>query len=129
MNDHVSDFEKAFSALFEKYKTEIVPEALQDERMPNAPLSEGFRVGPSYKWYASIRPGMLKRAIAWFEPRNMLDLVTESVNAQSLSSSMGNKIKETSEEPPRDIFSITLKPSTKVTAVRAKGATTIEGDD
>lgn len=126
LNDKFKDFSKAFSASFETVKGATIPENFEESGVKNAPLSEGYRVDTSLKLQCAIWAGKLPDAIKYCRDNGMPNIIAESINAQTLSSAMANEIKETSKEPPRLIFNIHYKPSSKVTLVKSKVKTELD---
>ncbi len=48
--------------IFERYKTHEIPALFEAEGITNVPLAEGFRVGISSRFLASVKPGMREAA-------------------------------------------------------------------
>lgn len=129
LHDHVEAFEKAFSKVFERYKTDRVPGALEDEGTKNVPLVESFRVQTGVRLYVSVRSGMLPEAIEFCEATNNLrDIVARTINANTLASAVGEQMRETSIEPPRRIFALSYKSTAKVVAIKSR-TSKMTGDD
>ena len=82
--------------------------------MDNVSLSEGFRVGVSHAWRASVRPDMGSRAKEWLRKNGKGDIVTETINASTLSAFAKQKAEENFDLPD-DIFNVAQVPNTSVT--------------
>jgi hypothetical protein len=118
-------------SLAEYYKKQVIPEAFEDEGVTHVPLEEDIRVGTSKpKIYASIRPERKGDAWDWLR-EHYPDMVSETVNAASLSSLAGDLLVNEAYELPDDLFNVALVPNTTVTISKGKkrerGAT--NGDD
>jgi len=112
---------KLVGAVYTAEKDDRVPLAIEGEGLNNVPLSEeGFRVTNSIKLRASIVPDAKDEAYKWLRANNMGSLITESVNASSLSSDLGYMINEENREPPSGLFNIFFAMSASVTAVKKK---------
>lgn len=129
LNDKFKEFSKEFSAVYESVKVVMVPENLDEAGIRNAPLAEGYRVDTSLQLFASIRADMLPNALVYCRENGLPNLIAETINAKTLSSALSHEIKETSKEPPREIFNITYKSSSKVTALKSKTKSAVEIDD
>ena len=80
----VSDSGKVFGHLVERYAKFEIPEAFEQAGVPHVPLEEGFRVGVSVKFQASIVPDRKEDAYAWLRDNGLPDIITETVNASTL---------------------------------------------
>ncbi len=117
LNESVEAFDKAFSALFERYKKELIPAAFEQAGIPSLPLDEGMRVGTSYRTFASIRPDEKERAYAWLR-KNYPDIIQPTVNSSTLSSLAKTMQEEDNLELPSDLFNVALVPTTSVTVAK-----------
>jgi len=118
LKDRFEGIGKVISATHEAEKTSYVPLAIESEGMNNVPLAEeGFRVTNSIKLRASIIASAKDKAYEWMRKNNMGSLITESVNASSLSSDIGYMINEENREPPPGLFNIFHAMTASVTAV------------
>ncbi len=109
---------KPLDALFKSYKDELVPETLDDEGVTNVPLAEGFRVGTSLVFRASIREGKKTEAYAWLRKNKHADIIAEAVNASTLSSVAGELLKDHCLELPGDLFNVAIMNNTSVTSTK-----------
>jgi hypothetical protein len=107
-------------SLMERYRKEIIPEAFEDEGVTHVPLEEDIRVGTAKpKIYASIRPERKGDAWAWLR-KYYPDMITDTVNAASLSSLAGDLLTNEAYELPGELFNVALMPNTSVTISKAK---------
>ncbi len=118
LKDKFDDLDKAFSALFEDYKSNILPEMLDDENLPHVPLSEGFRVGISHAWRASIKKGMREEAYQWLTDNGLSNLITDTVNSSSLAAAAKYEAEENNIDFPEKLFSVARIPTTSVTRTK-----------
>lgn len=109
----------AFRKLFERYKKEVVPAALDAEGVPSIPLDEGMRVGTRTDTRASVRGDAKPEAYAWLR-ENYPDLLATSVNASTLSSLAGKLMSEDNVDLPEDLFNVAYVETTTVTVARGK---------
>lgn len=101
--------------LFETFKNERVPHAFEVEGVPNVPLSEGYRVGVSTTKRASILAGMQEGAKQWLRDNNYADIISETINASTLSSFAKNLQEDHNKELPDELFNVVDLPTTSVT--------------
>jgi hypothetical protein len=111
---------KAVQTVKNDMKDFLVPQAFEFEGVTNVPLSEGARVGVQYKVRASIRGGQKLGAFQHLRDINCGDMITQTVNASSLSSLASEMLKEDNEELPENLFSVEVLPTTSVTWKKVK---------
>ena len=117
LNERMLSEEKAFKPFKELYgttKSVTVPAVFEAAGVPNVPLSEGFRVGISEAWRASIKPDQKPGAYAWLEETGRKSIITEVVNASTLSA-LAKEMAEKNEELPAEFFNVAQVPNTSVT--------------
>ena len=117
LKEKFGDLDKAYSELFERYKTQVMPELLEAEGVTSLPLAEGFRVGISHAWRASIREGQRDKAFHWLRTHGFVDLITTTVNSSTLSAAAKHAMTEDNVEFPTDLFNVALVPNTSVTGI------------
>lgn len=106
---------KPISNLFDDYNNVKVPAAFEQAGITHVPLAEGYRVGISHTWRASIKKDMKKEAYAWLEQNNHGDIITETVNASTLSALAKELNEEQNQELPEKLFTSAHMPATSVT--------------
>lgn len=117
------------TALFERYKTEVLPSLFEQEGVPHVPLSEGYRVGVSVRLFAGIRKDQKDEALEWLRKDPVLrDLIQETVNAGSLSAAAKHMSEEENRDLPVHLFNVALIPSASVTPTKT-GSQTIGNED
>lgn len=108
------------SKLVEQWKTRVVPSIFDEEGITSAPLDEGVRVGVSSKVMASVRSDAKYHAYQFLlDGEDTAPLVTQTVNASSLSSHAKGMLEDNRELPP-DLFNTMVQPSTSVTWTKSK---------
>lgn len=102
---------------FNEYKTQHIPALFEQEDVPNVPLNEGFRVGVSHKFVASIKTGEKDRAYQWLRENGLGDLIQGTVNSSSLTASAKSLMEEKNVELPSELFNTGFVPNTSVTVI------------
>lgn len=118
LKDKLDSLDKQFSTLYEPYKTTIIPEMFEAENITSLPLSEGFRVGVSQNFRASIRKDCKEDAYKWLRENGLGDLITDTVNASSLSAAAKYELEENGIEFPEAMFNVAIVPNTSVTVTK-----------
>ncbi len=108
---------KDFKAWHREVKEHLVPQCFEQAGIENVPLSEGFRVGTSEAWRASIKPDQKVGAYAWLKENEKGDIIQPTVNASTLSA-LAKQMAETNNELPEEFFNTALVPSTSVTSIK-----------
>jgi len=108
---------KGVGSAFEHYKTLELPAIFEQAGITNVPLAEGFRVGVAYLMRASINSKRKEDAYAWVR-KEFPDLLSETINASSLSSLARDMLENQNKELPQDLFNVVNLPITSVTAVK-----------
>ena len=109
---------KTMAAIFEDSKTNLVPSVFEDEGTPHIPVEGRWRVGTSIKLVASIVPVSKRQAWKWLEGEKLGDLISPTVNAQSLASAMKHMIEEENRDPPSDMIRIDYVYNSSVTKTK-----------
>lgn len=109
---------KPLKALFDAYKNLLMPEALEDEGITSMPLAEGFRVGSSLTFRASIREGKKDEAFDWLRDNGHPDIISDTVNSSTLSAVASELMKDHCRELPAELFNVAIMPNTSVTATK-----------
>jgi hypothetical protein len=104
---------KPVKALFDNYKILIVPKVLEDSGVTSVPLDFGYRVQVSYATRASIRPEVKVDAQQWLRD-NYPDVLSETVNASTLSALARELHENKNIDLPDKFFNVALVPNTSV---------------
>lgn len=119
LKSRYEEFGKQFNALFEVYKNQHVPEALEAEKLANVALAEGFRISVSTQVRASIREGKKGEAYDWLRNHDLGDIIQETINSSTLSAA-ARELLEGNVELPEAEFNVYTAFNTSVTATKAK---------
>jgi hypothetical protein len=111
----VSDSGKVFGPLVQQYSTVELPQAFEQAGVPHVVLDEGFRVGVNTRFQASIKPDQKDAAYEWLRDNGLPDLITEVVNASTLSAAAKREIEENNRDFPEELFTIAQLPNVSVT--------------
>lgn len=118
---NLEETEKKFTALFEQFKNIEVPQMFEQEGVTSLPLAEGFRVGVSSAWRASIKEGMKPEAYKWLQENKLGDIIVETINASTLSATAKTLAEEENRQLPDEFFNVLMQPNTSVTQIKGKG--------
>lgn len=109
---------KALATLFETYKSHVVPEAFEQAGVPHVALDEGYRVGISTPWRASLKAddtGVTRlKAYDWLR-KNHPDVISETVNSSTLSALAKELHEDKNKTLPDDLFNAAQVPAASVT--------------
>lgn len=114
LSDEKNRFKK-IGALFQQYAKVEIPAMFEQDGIDNVPLAEGFRVGVSNPFYASIKKDMKDRAYQWLRENKLGDLISATVNSSSLSAALKVKVVDENKEAPEDLFTAGYVPTATVT--------------
>lgn len=106
---------KPLGALFQHYAKVEIPAVFEQGGVDSVPLSEGFRVGVSHPFYASIKKDQKDAAYQWLRANRLGDLISATVNSSSLSAALKTKVVDENVEAPADIFTAGYVPTATVT--------------
>jgi hypothetical protein len=104
--------------LLPRYKTREIPALFEAEGIRNVPLTEGFRVGISSRFLASIKPDQREAAYEWLRNNSLGELITPVVNAGTLSAAGKRMLEDDNKELPTELFNVAMVPTTSVTEVK-----------
>lgn len=91
--------------LVDKYDKSVLPERFEaaDLDMLRIPsIERSFYILPKF----SVKMVDKARGLEWLRGHDMGDLITETVNAQTLANSIKQMVEEYNMEPPPDIFDV-----------------------
>lgn len=103
------------TGIFPRFKREHLPTVFDHDGVTSIPLAEGYRVGVSAQFRASIKAGQKDAAYDWLVKHKLQDLITPTVNASSLSSTAKRMLEDENKELPSELFNVALVPTTSVT--------------
>lgn len=121
LNERMLSEEKAlkgFKSLYKEVKELRFPAVLEVAQLDNVPLSEGWRVGVSHNWRASVVPGQKEAAFAYLQEIGKGDLIQPTLNASTLSAFARQTVEQDNKELPADLFNVAQVPNTSVTKTK-----------
>lgn len=119
IKDKVDETFKEFDELYLSIKDLKIPEKFDQEGVPTINLDEGYRVTVAHSVRAHIRAGMKDAAYQWLRDNQLGELVTETVNASTLSA-VARSLQEENRELDETLFGVAIMPTTSVTKVKGK---------
>lgn len=118
LNSRLDEQLKPFYELYRRYKEIELPAAFEADKITHVPLEEGFRVGLSSRMFASIPADKREAAYQWLREHELGDLITNTVNAQTLSAAAKTLMEEKNIELPSELFTVAYVPNTSVTSTK-----------
>lgn len=119
VKDAAEDTFKPFNALYEKMKIEGMPQKFEQAGVPTINLDEGYRVTISHLVRATVKSDRKQEAYQWLRDNQLEDIVTETVNASTLSA-VAKTLGEENRELDPELFSVAIIPNTSVTKTKPK---------
>lgn len=117
VKDELDEVSKKVNKVYEQYKVEKLPAAFEAAGVPTISLEEGYRVTVQHRLHASIKSGKKDDAYNWLNENGLGDLITDTVNASTLSAA-ARSMGEDNIELPEEIFNVAILPNTSVTKVK-----------
>lgn len=96
----------------------LIPEAFEREKITSFTTSNGYRVVVSTVYRASIKADFKGSAYEWLQTHDLADLITQTVNASTLSAAGKALIDEKGMELPDEFFNAAYMPMTSLTKVK-----------
>lgn len=118
MVERIDDLMKPLRDTFNDYKTIHIPALFEQDGITSIPLDEGFRVGVSSKFVASIKSDERDKAYDWLRANGLGDIIQGTVNAGTLSAAAKKLLEEKNVELPSDLFNTAFLPSVSVTSTK-----------
>ena len=109
---------KRINAVNTRMKEEIVPKKFEEQGVSSI-VVEGYRYVVMTNTRASVIADQKVDAYAWLRSNRLGDLITETVNASTLSATAKSLLEEGSELPD-DMFRTYMLPNTSITKVKGK---------
>ncbi len=120
IKNFVDDYEKMGKVITEVrdlLKTQILPNMFDRDKITSFNTSNGYRVGVSISTRASMTDKL--NGMKWLKENGLADIVSETVNASTLSATAKTLLEEGKELDP-EFFNVYLQPTTSVTKVAKK---------
>jgi len=112
----ISEIEKRAKKLLTNLKQVVVPTLFEEKDVKTISM-KGYRFTVTQTYRASIQGGMKEDAFAWLRENELGDLITETVNAQTLSSAAKALLDEGIDLDP-DLFNAYYQNNTSITKVK-----------
>ena len=116
-HDAIDDLKKKAYAVMDKYAMQILPQLFEDENVSTITLASGYRVTIRDVLRASIPADKKPEAYDWLVRNDLGDLISETVNASSLSATARSLIEE-GRQLPDDLFKTVILPQVSMTKVK-----------
>lgn len=114
LKDYVDNVFDPLGKKYEETKVVTLPQKFESEGVPTVHLDEGFRVTVSHQMRASVKGGQKEAAFEWLRNNGLGDIVTETVNASTLSA-LARSMTEENRELDGDLFNVAILANTSVT--------------
>lgn len=118
LKERLDAVESAFSKMYSEYQKLKIPEIFTQEGITSVPLDEGYRVGMSSRFFASIQEGKKAEAYEWLKNNGLESLITPTVNSSTLSAALKAMLEEHNKEAPELYFSVAYVPNISVTPTK-----------
>lgn len=120
LRDQIESTLKPFDTFYEQLAKIRLPEVFDLHKVPSVTLEEGYRITVSHGLRASIRGGVDKQsAYQWLRDNGLGDLVTETVNASTLSA-VAKSMAEENRELDGELFNVAVLANTSFNRTKAK---------
>jgi len=115
INDTYVEVGKTLSKAIDEIKHKILPESFEREGLSSFTTTSGYRVTVS----AAVRASLANKdaGYEWLRLNNLSDIITETVNASTLSA-VARTLLEEGKELPEEYFKTYIQNTTSVTKVK-----------
>lgn len=117
LHDEADALKKKLHKELEAYGMSILPEVFEKEDVTSLNLSSGYRVTISSVTRASIPAENKAEAYQWLVDNELGDLITNTVNASTLSATAKSLIEE-GRQLPEDLFKVAVLPQVSMTKLK-----------
>lgn len=114
--DQLDEIKKRLGASKDRMSYTMLPRAFEDEGQSSITLSSGHRITISSKLRASIGENR-DEAYVWLRDHDFGDIITETVNASTLSA-LAKGLAEEGKGLPEELFNTSIAQVASVTKVR-----------
>lgn len=115
-SESLEDFSKRAKKKRELLAKIVLPELFEQKGVSSI-TQNGYRFTCSYQVRASIHSGQKEGAFSWLRSNDYEDLITETVNASTLSAT-AKAMAEEGEELDDEFFNTYIAPNTSMTKVK-----------
>lgn len=118
LKEHLEAVIKPFDAFYEELAKVTIPTVFDAHKVPSITLEEGYRITVSHALRASIRGGTDKQvAHQWLRDNGLGDIVTETVNASTLSA-VAKTMAEENRELNGELFNVAVLANTSFNRIK-----------
>lgn len=117
IKDLIEESLKPFDKFYEEVKGIKLPAAFEAHGVPTVTLEEGYRVTVAYNVRASVKGGQRDAAYQWLRDNGLGDIITDTVNASTLSA-LARSMAEENKELDTELFTVAILPTTSVTKTK-----------
>lgn len=117
VKDELDELSKRFSKVYEELKSVKLPAKFEEGGVPSITLAEGYRVGVSHLVRASIKGEAREQAYEWLREHGLGDLITNTVNASTLSA-VAKDMQSDNQDLPEEFFNCHVMATTSVTRTK-----------
>jgi len=121
VKEHIDELFKHTDTMLAALVSVRIPEAFEREQLQTLTTAEGDRATVVQKLYASILAEKREQAFEWLRDNGHESLITEVVNAQTLSA-FARAEAEQGRELPEEVFTTHQKPTVTLTRSKATKA-------
>lgn len=116
VKETAADIESQLGKVLEKMRQETIPNSFKETGVTTLTV-DGFRFTISQTLRASIKADKKADAYEWLRENDLADLITETVNASTLSA-QARKMAEDGLELEPDLFNVSIVPNTSITQAK-----------
>lgn len=116
VKETAADIESQLGKVLEKMRQETIPNSFKESGVTTLTV-DGYRYTISQTLRASIRADKKLDAYKWLRENDLGDLITETVNASTLSA-QARKMAEDGTELEPDLFNVSIVPNTSITQAK-----------
>lgn len=116
VKETAADIESQLGRVLEKMRQETIPNSFKESGVTTLTV-DGYRYTISQTLRASIKAEKKADAYEWLRENDLGDLITETVNASTLSAQARKMVEDGLELDP-DLFNVHIVPNTSITAAK-----------
>jgi len=117
LHDEIEEVKKEAYHAVNHYAMVVLPELFESEGVKTLNLTSGFRVSIREVIRASVKADAKIDAYQWLYNNDLGDLITNTVNASSLSAT-ARTLNEEGRELPADLFNVATLPQVSLTKTK-----------
>jgi len=118
-NAVLEEANKPLGAVLGELKNIKVPEAFERDDIKTLTMADGARITISNVVRASVIGGKKDEAFAWLRSTDQADLITETLNASTLTA-FARSLMEQNKSLPEELFNVVVMPTVSLTGSKKK---------